>query len=85
MANSNETIEVSSYTNGGLSEVLTLGTGEGEVKNLGDVYRKYNISSQDVVTEVTDSEGVDRRVAVTGRLRDGDAVIIMKAKNKSGI
>jgi hypothetical protein len=76
-ANTGVNVEVSSYTRGGTFESGTFNT-------LGDLLRDYNVEMSDAVVEVTGEDGEERRVTAAGRLQEGDTIVIMKAKNKSG-
>ena len=70
-------VEVSSYTKGGTFE-------SGSFRTLGDLLRSYQVSTEDSIIEVTGANGEERKVTAAGLLQEGDTVIIMKAKNKSG-
>jgi len=70
-------VEVSSYTKGGTFE-------SGSFRTLGDLLRDYQVSTEDSIIEVTGANGEERKVTAAGLLQEGDTVIIMKAKNKSG-
>ena len=76
-ASNGVTVEVSSYTNGGTFE-------QGSFAKLGDVLRHYGVNQGEAITEVTDSEGTERRCTAAMNLQEGDTIVIMKAKNKSG-
>lgn len=76
-ANNTVKIEVSSYTNNGVFEDM-------EFAKLADVLRHYNIDQGEAITEVSGADGEERRVTAAMNLMEGDTVIIMKAKNKSG-
>tara|TARA_R100000278_G_C5466440_1_gene162839 strand:+ start:454 stop:693 length:240 start_codon:yes stop_codon:yes gene_type:complete len=76
-ANNTVNVEVSSYTRGGTFE-------SGSFSTLGDLLREYNVEMSDAVVEVTGEDGEERRVTAAGRLQEGDTIVIMKAKNKSG-
>ena len=71
-------VEVSSYTRGGTFE-------SGTFHKLADVYREYNVDQGEAITEVTGDDGEERRAVASMVLQEGDTVVIMKAKNKSGI
>lgn len=75
--NTGVNVEVSSYTRGGTFESGTFNT-------LADLLREYNVEMSDAVVEVSGEDGEERRVTAAGRLQEGDTVVIMKAKNKSG-
>ena len=79
MSSSTTTVKVmvASYTKGGVFE-------EGEFRTMADVLSEYAIDVADATIEVTSQEGEERTVAPTGLLREGDSIIIMKSKNKSG-
>ena len=79
MSSSTTTVKVmvASYTKGGVFE-------EGEFRTMADVLSEYSIDVSDATIEVTSQDGEERAVAPTGLLREGDSVIIMKSKNKSG-
>mgnify|MGYP003660426432 CR=1 FL=1 len=70
-------VEVSSYTRGGQFEA-------GNFITLGDLLRDYSVEMSEAIIEVTDVDGEERRVTAAGALQEGDTVVIMKAKNKSG-
>ena len=70
-------VEVSSHTNNGVFEEM-------EFAKLADVLRHYNIDQGEAVTEVTGADGEERRATAAMNLIEGDIIIIMKAKNKSG-
>tara|TARA_B100001094_G_scaffold296961_1_gene319589 strand:+ start:5218 stop:5451 length:234 start_codon:yes stop_codon:yes gene_type:complete len=70
-------VEVSSHTNNGVFEEM-------EFAKLADVLRHYNIDQGEAVTEVTGADGEERRATAAMNLIEGDTIIIMKAKNKSG-
>ena len=70
-------VEVSSYTQGGTFQ-------SGSFRTLGDVLRHYNVDQGEAIVEVTGDDGEERRVTAAGLLIEGDTVVIMKAKNKSG-
>ena len=76
--NSGVEVHISSYTRGGTFET-------GTFHKLGDLLAAYDVNSGEAVVEVTDEEGEERKVTAAGVLKEGDTVIIMKAKNKSGI
>jgi len=71
-------VEVSSYTTGGQFESKSFRT-------LGDLLRDYSVEMSDAVVEVTGEDGIERVVTAAGLLQEGDTIVIMKAKNKSGI
>ena len=76
-ANNTVNVEVSSYTRGGTFE-------SGSFSTLGDLLREYNVEMGEAIVEVTGEDGEERRVTAAGRLQEGDTIVIMKAKNKSG-
>tara|TARA_Y100001938_G_scaffold55226_1_gene77034 strand:+ start:787 stop:1026 length:240 start_codon:yes stop_codon:yes gene_type:complete len=77
-ANNNVSVEVSSYTRGGTFE-------SGSFRTLGDVLREYGVDMTEAVVEVTSDDGEERKVTAAGLLQEGDTIVIMKSKNKSGI
>ena len=70
-------VEISSYTRGGTFE-------SGSFRTLGDVLREYAVDQGEAVIEVTGDDGEERRVTAAGLLQEGDTIVIMKSKNKSG-
>ena len=72
------TVHISSYTRGGTYE-------EGTFHKLSDVFQAYDVNAGEAITEVTDVEGEERSAIASMVLKEGDTIIIMKAKNKSGI
>lgn len=76
-ANNNVNVEVSSYTNNGIFEPKSF-------EKMGDLLREYGIDFSEAIIEVTGQDGDDRRVTAAMNLQEGDTVVIMKAKNKSG-
>ena len=76
-ANNGVSVEVSSYTRGGTFE-------SGTFRTLGDLLRDYNVEMGEAIVEVTGEDGEERRCTAAGRLQEGDTIVIMKAKNKSG-
>lgn len=77
MPNQNVNVEVASYTQGGQFQ-------PGAFRTLGDVLREYNVDMSEAVVDITDSEGNEKNVTAAGLLAEGDTIIIMKSKNKSG-
>lgn len=75
--NNNVNIEVASYTNNGIFE-------KKQFETMGDLLRDYGIDFSEAVIDVTGQDGEDRRVTAAMNLQEGDTVVIMKAKNKSG-
>lgn len=76
-ANNTVNVEVSSYTNNGIFESK-------QFEKMGDLLREYGIDFSEAVIEVTGEDGEDRRVTAAMNLQEGDTIVIMKAKNKSG-
>ena len=70
-------VEVSSYTRGGTFEA-------GTFRTLGDVLRDYQVDQGEAIVEVTGDDAEDRRVTAAGLLHEGDTIVIIKSKNKSG-
>ena len=70
-------VEVSSHNKNNVFE-------EGVFAKLADVLRHYNVDMSESVVEVTGEDGVDRKVTAAMNLIEGDTIVIMKAKNKSG-
>ena len=70
-------VEVSSYTRGGTFEA-------GSYEKLADVLREYSVDQGEAIVEVTGEDGEERKVTAAMRLQEGDTIVIMKAKNKSG-
>ena len=70
-------VEISSYTRGGKFE-------SGTFRTLGDVLRGYDVDQGEAIVEVTGDDGEERRVTAAGLLHEGDTIVIMKSKNKSG-
>lgn len=76
-ANNGVNVEVSSYTQGGTFQ-------SGTFAKLADVLRHYNVDQGEAIVEVTGDDGEERRVTAAMNLIEGDTIVIMKAKNKSG-
>ena len=76
--NTGVNVEVSSYTRGGTFE-------SGSFAQLADVLREYQVDQGEAIVEVTGDDGEERRVTAAMNLQEGDTIVIMKAKNKSGI
>tara|TARA_R100000664_G_C2722157_1_gene115282 strand:- start:182 stop:424 length:243 start_codon:yes stop_codon:yes gene_type:complete len=70
-------VEISSYTRGGQFE-------SGSFRTLGDVLREYSVDQGEAIIEVTGDDGEERKVTAAGLLQEGDTIVIMKSKNKSG-
>tara|TARA_Y100000766_G_C18748592_1_gene527274 strand:+ start:585 stop:824 length:240 start_codon:yes stop_codon:yes gene_type:complete len=70
-------VEVSSYTRGGTFE-------SGSFVKLADVLREYAVDQGEAIIEVTGEDGEERKVTAAMNLQEGDTIVIMKAKNKSG-
>ena len=70
-------VEVSSYTRGGTFET-------GTFIKLADVLREYGVDQGEAIIEVTGDDGEERKVTAAMNLLEGDTIVIMKAKNKSG-
>jgi len=70
-------VEVSSYTRGGTFE-------SGTFTKLADVLRDYGVDQGEAIIEVTGDDGEERKVTAAMNLLEGDTIVIMKAKNKSG-
>ena len=75
-ANNGVNVEVSSYTQGGTFQ-------SGTFAKLADVLRHYNVD-QGKANENIGDDGEERRVTAAMNLIEGDTIVIMKAKNKSG-
>ena len=75
--NNNVNVEVASYTNNGIFE-------KKQFEKMGDLLREYGIDFSEAVIDVTGEDGEDRRVTAAMNLQEGDTIVIMKAKNKSG-
>ena len=52
---------------------------------LADVLREYQVDQGEAIVEVTGDDGEERRVTAAMNLQEGDTIVIMKTKNKSGI
>ncbi len=76
-ANNGVNVEVSSYTRGGTFE-------SGQFTKLADVLREYSVDQGEAIIEVTGEDGEERKVTAAMNLLEGDTIVIMKAKNKSG-
>ena len=70
-------VEVSSYTRGGTFE-------SGSFVKLADVLREYAVDQGEAIIEVTGEDGEEKKVTAAMNLQEGDTIVIMKAKNKSG-
>ena len=76
--NSNEVeVHVSSYTRGGTFETV-------KAEKLSEIYDEYSIDASEAVVELTGEDGEERWALPSARLVEGDTIIIMKSKNKSG-
>ena len=70
-------VHVASYTKGGRFETKNFA-------KMSEVLETYGVNAGDAVIEVTDKDGEERRVTAASPLNEGDTIIILKSKNKSG-
>ena len=77
MATTTPKINISSYMRGNVFET-------GEFATLGDLLQDHGINMTEAVIEITDAEGNEKRALAATKMNEGDTVLIMKAKNKSG-
>ena len=71
------TVHISSYTKGGRMQ-------SEKFAKVSDLLEEYQVDMTSAVIEVTSEDGEERRVTAASKLQEGDTVIIMKSKNKSG-
>ena len=76
---SNPKVHFSSYTNGGVFEQTT------SHRTLGDMLSALSINAGEATIEVTGEDGEERNMTAAGVFREGDTVMIMKRKNRSGV
>jgi len=77
MPNNIPTINISSYMRGGLMET-------GKFATVAEVLTAHNIDYTQAVLDLEDESGESRQCRPATKLREGDTLTIMKAKNKSG-
>ena len=77
MPNQGVTINVSSYTRGGILEEVT-------AHKISEVLTQLNVIPAEATLDLTDVEGDERKATVSTVLREGDVLAIMRKKNQSG-
>ena len=77
MANNNPLINISSFMRGGMME-------SGNFATVADVLKDHNVDYTQAVLDLEDESGESRQCRPATKLREGDTLTIMKAKNKSG-
>ena len=77
MPNNAPTIYVSSYTSGGVMKTM-------QANKVAEVLEELHISLTDATIELEDAQGNEKSAAPSTALHEGDSLLIMKSKNKSG-
>jgi len=77
MANEQPTVYVSSYSKGGIMESMQAG-------KIAEVLAELHVDVTEAELDLTDVEGNERKATPASVLRDGDTLVIMRKKNKSG-
>jgi len=71
------TVHISSYTKGGRVKTE-------KFAKVSALLEEYQIDMTTAVIEVTGVDGEERKVTAASKLLQGDTIMIMKSKNKSG-
>jgi hypothetical protein len=77
MANNSPSIYVSSYTNGGIMKTMN-------ANKVADILTELNVPISDAEFELEDAQGNEKVPSPSTTLNEGDVLLIMKKKNKSG-
>lgn len=77
MADNAPNIYVSSYTTGGVMTTMV-------ANKVADILEQLNVALPDAEMELEDAQGNEKSASPSTQLHEGDTLLIMKKKNKSG-
>ena len=77
MANTQPTVFVSSYSKGGIMESM-------QADKVAEVLAELHVDVTEAELDLTDVDGNERKATAASNLREGDTLVIMRKKNKSG-
>ena len=77
MADNNPTVYVSSYTTGGVMTQM-------QASKVAEILEALHVAITDAEIELEDAKGNEKSSSPITQLHEGDTLLIMKKKNKSG-
>jgi glycerol dehydrogenase-like iron-containing ADH family enzyme len=77
MASNAPTLYVSSYTSGGVMKTM-------KANKVAEILEELHVALTDAEIELEDAQGNEKSASPSTVLHEGDTLLIMKKKNKSG-